>query len=245
MGMGEGAGKGPMKEQIAKLLQLQSIDRRLHELERDLAVLPEQLREARETLTARMGEWEAAKKEIERATLTRKASEGELDKNTEQIRKYNQQLFEVKTNKEYSALQVEIEGLRKINSDLETRVLVEMERIEALESKRKEAARAVEAAEEEVKKTEARVQAESSEIGALAETVRAEREQAKVSIDKAILGRYEKIRTGKGSVALARIDREACEVCYRSIPPQQIIEVKRLDRVVVCEGCGRILVWED
>lgn len=234
-----------MKEQIEKILRLQAVDLRLRELEKDLAELPEQLREARESLAARKAELDSVKGEVDRAILARKGSEGELDKNTEQIRRYNRQLFDVKNNKEYSALRAEIDGLGRVNSDLETKVLTEMERIDELRGVRDEAAKRVESAEREVAKAEERVRAEGAEIAGLVEEARGERKRAEEGIDGALLSRYDKIRLGKGGIALARIDRDACEVCYRSVPPQRIIEVKRLERVIACEGCGRILVWTE
>ncbi|MFH1279865.1 MAG: C4-type zinc ribbon domain-containing protein [Candidatus Eisenbacteria bacterium] len=232
-----------MKEQIGKLLRLQAVDRRLRELEKDLAELPEHLREAKEALAEREAELGAVKGEVEKAILAQKATEGELEKNTEQIRKYNRQLFEVKNNKEYTALRSEIEGLGGLNSELETKVLTEMERIDDLRAAKEEAAKKVGVAEEEVRKAERRAKVEGEEIGDLVEKARAEREEAARGIDRSILARYDTIRAGKGGVALAKIERDACEICFRSVPPQRIIEVKKSNRVIPCEGCGRILVW--
>ncbi|MFC1563274.1 C4-type zinc ribbon domain-containing protein, partial [candidate division KSB1 bacterium] len=33
--------------------------------------------------------------------------------------------------------------------------------------------------------------------------------------------------------------------CYNSIPPQKLVEIRKMDKVIKCEFCGRILVWKD
>ena len=35
----------------------------------------------------------------------------------------------------------------------------------------------------------------------------------------------------------------ACGGCFRNQPPQLLQDARRRDRLLVCEGCGRLLVW--
>ena len=73
------------------------------------------------------------------------------------------------------------------------------------------------------------------------------RKKAKASSDlsRRVLSSYERIRKGRNGVAVASVDRNACGGCFTQIPPQTVVEIRRNARIILCESCGRILVWDD
>ena len=60
-----------------------------------------------------------------------------------------------------------------------------------------------------------------------------------------MLKRYERIRIAKNGIAVVPITRDACGGCYKTIPPQKIVEIEKLTEIIQCEVCGRILVPEN
>src|SRR3989338_9524733 len=64
--------------------------------------------------------------------VKRKEKEVDLASKETTMKKYNLQLMSVKTNKEYTSLQNEIEGLKADNSVLEEEILNFMEEIDSL-----------------------------------------------------------------------------------------------------------------
>ncbi|MDD5756941.1 MAG: C4-type zinc ribbon domain-containing protein [bacterium] len=36
----------------------------------------------------------------------------------------------------------------------------------------------------------------------------------------------------------------SCGGCHMTLPPQVVNEVRKLDRLVLCESCSRILFWK-
>ena len=68
-----------------------------------------------------------------------------------------------------------------------------------------------------------------------------ERENLSQNIDSKLLEVYERIRKGKGGIAIVKIEDGTCGACYMTIRPQLLIEVKDNDNFVQCESCSRIL----
>ncbi len=59
-----------------------------------------------------------------------------------------------------------------------------------------------------------------------------------------LVQRYENVRGRMGTRPLARVDRQICSGCRMSISATVMREVRKGDRIVQCESCGRILHWE-
>ena len=93
---------------------------------------------------------------------------------------------------------------------------------------------------------DARASALRSELSRLDDAVavkRDERLRVATRVDSSSLERYDRILASKGDAALARIVDGACSGCRIKLPPQLVIEVKRSDRIIECQSCGRILFW--
>ncbi len=235
---------GPgMKEQIEKLLTLQGLDLRIADLEGMLESLPGEVEAAAGERLALERELAAKRADIEAETLKRRRLEGDLEGNSEEIAKFSVQLNEVKTNEQYNALLKEIDDRKKKNSAIEEEILLGMDRGEKLEKECDALSVDVKRAAEKEKEERSRVEKELEEVWKDLVKAKEERSVAAAALEPKTLSRYEQIHGRSRTQAVARIDREACEVCYRRIPAQRIIEVKRMKALVSCEGCGRILVW--
>ncbi len=54
---------------------------------------------------------------------------------------------------------------------------------------------------------------------------------------------YNRILNVKGDSGVANLVGDICQGCYSRVPPQMAHEVRRNDRILTCEVCGRILVY--
>ncbi len=123
-----------MHPQLEKLVQLQRAETRLKELQAGLDDVPRQKLTHEQALLAERGRLDAARAELEQSQRTRRQKEGELQALEARRDKYKGQLREVKTNKEYSAMLHEIEGVEREIRAVEDAILVELERAEGLEA---------------------------------------------------------------------------------------------------------------
>ena len=74
--------------------------------------------------------------------------------------------------------------------------------------------------------------------------LRHERDKIVVRLKKPVLGNYQRIMDAKTDhIAVVPVVRGACGGCFNAIPPQTVVEIRKMNKIIKCEGCGRILVW--
>jgi predicted nucleic acid-binding Zn-ribbon protein len=149
----------------------------------------------------------------------------------------------VKKNEEYQALLHEIEMVKGKRSDLETRVLQQLEAEEALEGKRPALEQALAKAEEAVRERVALIDQRESEARQRLEGLDAKRESELHGLTPQTRSRYDRIHQSRQGTAVVVIDKNACGGCYRALPPQIMQEAKKRDRLLNCEGCGRLVIY--
>src|SRR3989338_7525461 len=108
-----------MADQLDILKQLQAIDGELYRLREDEREKPKALERAAAQVAAQEAAVKAAETKLTSLQLSQKEKEVELQSREAQVKKLQGQLFQVKTNKEYSAMQHEIDTLKGDNPLLE------------------------------------------------------------------------------------------------------------------------------
>ncbi|MCH9031514.1 MAG: hypothetical protein IIB00_04560 [candidate division Zixibacteria bacterium] len=73
----------------------------------------------------------------------------------------------------------------------------------------------------------------------------AERDRIVSKVSRPSMSIYERIRRGKGNSTLVSIKKRACGGCFKAVPPQRLQEIRRGDRVICCDNCGRMLIAEE
>jgi len=71
-----------------------------------------------------------------------------------------------------------------------------------------------------------------------------EREIVKKKLTPQQIDSYRRIRDAKRGVALAYCNGGVCSGCFSFIPPQKVVEIRSMKRLLQCESCGRILMWD-
>jgi len=222
---------------------LQELDDQIDRLRTEEESIPKKKTDLEEGLEEHRASVEAAKNESVELAKKRKELEIELEEGNTKKDRFKHQLNQVKSNREYEALQHEITALEEKNSALEDKILEIMDGSEQITRKI--------TAEEEALKTEtSRVAEERAKLdkeqGDLAQKIAIkadERKRLVMDLDEPLLKRYDRIRQSKGGLAVATVNTGACGGCFRRIPPHEMQNLKRDDRIITCEGCGRILIW--
>ena len=227
---------------LSKLISLQRIDNKLKELEIEKGDLPELVQQLESSLESSTNKLSTYKNEMEEARHAVLANKNEIAELYEKLIKYQEQSYSVKTNKEYDAITLEIETIEnkideneKKESELKLQVKENGNNVQKLEKQ-------VADLEEEFanKQSELKVKLSQTESKEL-KLVR-ERELVSGQIDKKVLYNYNRIRNGKHGAALSEVTNYTCGECFATIPAQTVVEIRQMDRIIICEVCGRILV---
>lgn len=232
-----------MQKDIELLLKLQEIDYYIGELERSKDYIPDMMENLKKEIEECFESSSGFKDRLSEAKLELKNRELEVATNKEALEKYQEQMLSIKTNKEYDALVKEIDKAKETISSGEDKSLMLMGEIEELTTKVEE----YETKCDDIKKTNEdqlqMLQAQVDSIGEKKEIKEAERDDVLTKIPRKVLSVYERIRRGRGGMAVVSVKKRACGACFKQLEPHLIQEIKKGDRLITCDSCGRILTW--
>lgn len=234
-----------LKNTLKRLIDLQRIDSELSEINNLRGDLPIQVGR----LNDEVEETENNIKEIEDKVRAYKKEHGILEMEIKALegkqKKYQMQLFEVKTNREYDAVTHEIETVKANIGKKETRLIELMDLEEEIQKTIQETKEELKSLQDKLKgrRTELKKRMEETEKDEL--SLKDKRQKVLKDLTPRIIGTYERIRNAKNGLAVVPVARNACGGCYKTLPPQRILEIRDMDRLHICEVCGRILVWNE
>ncbi|MFH1189316.1 MAG: C4-type zinc ribbon domain-containing protein [Candidatus Omnitrophota bacterium] len=233
------------EEQVKLLVELQKLDSQILKMEDELNSIPEKLSKFENDLNEKSANLKKHEDNAKALHLKRKEKEVELQTKEDTIKKYTTQMYQVKTNKEYTALQEEIARVKADNSLIEEAILKIFDQVDAENrevASQKEFLKKEEAAmREEKKKLDADSVRIKSDLGAL----KSQRAELGLKVDQKILVRYDRILANRGGLAVVPIIGESCQGCFAHIPAQIINEVRMKNSIIGCDGCTRILYLEE
>jgi uncharacterized protein len=232
-----------MNPDLAGLIRLQRADSELRRVEAELVQIPRRRTELEAALAAERGRLEGAKGSLDGSQKSRRRFEGELQDLESKRSKYKGQLMEVKTNKEYTAMLHEIEGVEREIRAREDQVLAEMERAEGLASEIKGEEAVFKAAEQEHRVRERSLSEEEARLRDQARRLTAERDAEAARLPAGLLELFQRVARLRG-VAVAEARDGMCQVCHLKLRPQMYVDLKRNEDIVQCPACNRILYFE-
>jgi uncharacterized protein len=229
---------------LQTLINLQAIDTRIAGLEADAARLPREIAAIHAAVEDAKKNAEQAKARLDAARKDQRAKEKDLEVVQAKRSKNEARLYEVKTNKEYSAVLIEIEEIKQEKARMEEEVLVLMEAQERLTGDIREADARFKQRESEGRGQEATLKEQLRGIEADLAGVRTERKELAGKLPANILADYDRILRARAGLALVPVTKpNFCGACRMTITPQRLQELRAQSSLIPCESCGRYLYW--
>jgi predicted nucleic acid-binding Zn-ribbon protein len=231
--------------ELQSLIHLQEYDSRIASLEAEASRLPKRLEAIQASVAEARGSVEAVKARVDTTRRNLRTKEKDLEVVAAKRSKAEAHLWEVKTNKEYSAVLVEIEDIKQEKARTEEEILALMEMQERLATEVREAEGRLKTREEQGRQDETVVRQQLAAVEAELAGVRGERATLAREIPAALLADYERILKARGGLAIAPVTTTlVCGGCRVTIRPQAIQEL-RSATLLRCESCGRYLYWHE
>ena len=225
---------------IPLLIELQEFDSKLSKLRRNKKSMPLQLEAIRNRIEEKKQDIQSAEEEIKAVKIEIKEKELELHNAEDGIKKFQQQLLQIKTNKEYKALLVEIGGKKADNSCIEDDILDLMDKLDQKELKLNRGKDNLKEIEKKFQQEEARIKKEMQRVEEAIKEEEVKKEEIAVKVDSNVFSVYTRLINNQDGLAIVPVIDGACGGCHLSLRPQTINEIKRAQDLVTCERCSRI-----
>jgi predicted nucleic acid-binding Zn-ribbon protein len=232
-----------MHADLESLIHLQQLDLAAERDRRRIADIPAARQALDERLVAATAAVEAVKQRLAVNQAARREIDKELSAVQTRLSKFKNQLMEVKTNKEYQAMQKEMAVAEEEISAHETRMLERMEDADAIARDLKAAEAALKAEQSAVATEKTQLDRDQAAAERDLEAVLAERATVTAQLSRDAFRLFERVAQGRKGVAVAEARDGLCTVCHVRLRPQVFNDVRRNDSIIQCESCTRILYF--
>jgi len=229
--------------QLKALIDLQVVDSRIAALEADVAKLPAEIAAVRAAVDEAGKVVAGIKGRIDVSRKSQRAREKDLEDNRVKLQKFEGQLYQVKTNKEYSAVLAEIEEVKQERSRIEDDILTFMEAQDRLASELKDAEAHWREREGDGRREERALGERLRDVEIELARVRSERAELAGQVPVAVLADYDKLLRHRTPAVVEVTRPNFCGGCHVTITPQRLQELRQQNALIHCESCGRYLHW--
>ncbi len=237
-----------IEEDLKNLLRLWAVDKKVFELKQTRRDLPQRIQALRDRVGRERAAADKLRAEIARAEEQIRESQEASVTEAAALEDSSKRLGAITTNREYDAVHLEIAAHRKNIDAAQARVLHLQQVIENLRKEAEGAEAAFEAVSAEVGPE---LETLTTELGGIEDRIAEEArkgDEPRAAVGKRVLSVYDRTVQRRGTpfvIALVNHKHRACDVCNRNQTPQRVIEVAKNRQLLLCEGCGSLLLWRE
>jgi predicted nucleic acid-binding Zn-ribbon protein len=231
-------GPGPILREIHRLR------RHIKDLEGKIDNGPRQLKAQQNKIAKDDDNLKKAQEALKQSKVNIHDKEVSIKAAQAEIQKYQQQIGQITSKKEYDALLAEIASAKARITRFEDQALELMIISE-------EKAKAIPEAEKAVKKAKDEVAQFERDLGERLVRFKAEREQAQAELAKIeatlpddVRAHYDRLSASTFEDCIAVVEGGTCAACYTEVTPQMANDLRR-GVFVLCKSCGRMLYAPD
>jgi predicted nucleic acid-binding Zn-ribbon protein len=231
-----------VKEELAKLVDLQITDTNIRRLKKAIETADQRRAEIEHEFEQHASSIREIQGRRDAANAERAEFERQINENKTYLERADRNLKHAQNQKEYETAMRETDALQKQIGTLETSMLEKITAVEEIEKTLAERAEEINSLES---KRETALSQFDKEIAAARkefETESAKRQEVFVTLPKNLASVYDRMaQRSKDGIAVAEVVNGSCSACYMQLRPQMQLEVKRGDQIITCENCARIL----
>jgi predicted nucleic acid-binding Zn-ribbon protein len=229
-----------VREQLLNLLELQTGDVKVRELEAAAKQLPAKLDPLRRDLAKLQGMIDAERAKLSETETWRKSQQELLDREREALKTAQNKLQASKNTKEFSAANREVDNKRKSISDRETELkkIAEASTTQTTQLQARDGD--VQKLRDELASSEAAMADQVKSLEDQLAEAKTARDAARGKVDKSWVKTYDSLAAKRG-YAVAPVIKGTCQGCHMALPPQLNNILARMESIEMCPRCGRIV----
>ena len=231
-----------MKEELAKLIDLQKTDTRIRHLKKAINSADERRAGIEQEFELHASSIRDVQKRRDDLVAERAANENQIAENKSYLERADRNLKHAQNQKEYETAMREIDALQKQVGTLETKVVELLGSLEEVEKELESRADEINTLDGKRDEALSAFDAELAANRAEFEEVSAKRGEVFATLPKQLATVYDRLaQRSRDGIAVAEVVGGSCSACNMSLRPQMNVEVKRGDKIITCENCTRIL----
>jgi predicted nucleic acid-binding Zn-ribbon protein len=231
---------------LKRLLDLQAEDTAIIRLNERKASLPEaqKLAEVNAQVAELTADIEIATKQHDEIGREQSRLEDEIATIGQKISREEERMFsgKVANPKELSALQAEVESLKRKSGGVEDQLLEVIVQKDDASATLANLNTELSAATAQATDLSGRVGRQTTEIDTELAEHQTKRQEVAADIPADLLNQYDKIREQKHGVGAAKLEAGTCSGCHTKLPNVEVERLKAERGFQKCENCRRILV---
>ena len=233
-----------MSPDLERLIQLQRLESTIADARSRIAAHPQRLADAEARLASAAHALEVAKHRLKASQEARRTVEKDAAVFQGRLTKFKDQLAAVKTNREYQAMQHEIETAQRDLGVAEEKVLERMMEADALAGDIKQAETSFAADRKEIEAEKALLHDELASVETSLKTASEARAALMQNLEPRLVATFEQVARVRKGVAVTTATRDGlCSVCHVRLRPQVFQLVRQNDSIIQCDSCQRILYY--
>lgn len=233
-----------VEERLKTLYQLQTLLSEIDHIKILRGELPHEVKDREDEIVRFQTRIQKHKDEIENLKSFISQKTADIEERRAKIAKYEEQINNVRNNrefaflekeKEYESLEIELaeKNIREAKAKMETKSLE------------------IEHDSQELADNENILVQKKKELEEIVNETRQDEENIRQQVkeleenfdDTYTLNAFKRIRkNARNGLGIVTVQRNACGGCFNRIPPQRQLEIKMHKKVIVCEYCGRIMI---
>ena len=233
-----------MRDQLLLLLQLQTCDVKVRELDSASKQLPAKLDPLRRDLAKLEGMLAGERAKLAETDTWRKTQQDQIDRDREALKSAQSKLQQSKNSKEFGAASREVETKRKAINDREAE-LKKVTEVTAQSTTQLASRDAdIQKLRDELAAGEAGMADQLAALAAQLAEAKLARDAARAQVDKQWVKTYDSL-VGKRGYAVAPVIKGVCQGCHMALPPQLNNILARMESIETCPRCGRLVYRKD
>jgi predicted nucleic acid-binding Zn-ribbon protein len=234
-----------VKEELAKLIELQKTDNDLRRLKKIIDTASERRAGIEQEFEQHAFSIREIQRRRDELQTERMENEKHLAENKTYLARAERNLKHAQNQKEYESAMRELDALQKQISTFESKIVEIMSAIEEVEKELSDRADEINSLDSKRAEALAAFEREFADAKSAYEVLSAKREAALATLPPDWASTYDRLaQRSRDGIAVAAVVNGSCSACNISLRPQMLVNVRRSDEVIVCENCSRILYIE-